>query len=453
MTLLYCTGYEHGLATLSGSGTGMATTIVGSPTVQNSTKRTGDYALSCSAASYTKALTSNAVVTVRFSIYFSSVNTTTTSEIMRLSGTITSCYLYYEGTSGANQGKLFFYSSGATTRYSASAVSTGQWYDIDIKLDGTNKTIDWQIDGTAQTQFSGWTSAGAVTLMRLGASNATDTFLFDDVVVTNSGSDYPLGDCEVVGLRPTTDGSYSAVGTNVIEDEDGHDIAAGNPAYELIDDTPWTSTANDDCIRQYATGTGNYAEVNFADTTQTDILGAIAVLQYAASGTTTNEGACVIIDEDTTATTVWGSAASRADYSETTAFYKSAILPIPAGTWDQTAVNALTARMGYSNNVATYPYWLALIIEVAYRPSSDTPLTMASAAHTLACDNITLTQVHTLAMQSAAFTEESSAPTLNELRTLAMDAAAFVLTASSPVLETSEGTNTTLQITGEPAIA
>lgn len=365
MTLLYCTGYEHGLATPSGNGTGMATTIVGSPTVQGTTKRTGDYALSCSAASYTKALTSSAVVTLRFSIYFSAVNTTTSSEIMRLSGTITSCFLYYEGTPGADQGKLFFYSSGATTRYSSSTVSTGQWYGIDVTLDGTNKTIDWKIDGTAQTQFSGWTAAGAVTLMRLGASNATDTFLYDDVVVTNSGSDYPLGDLKVVGLRPTTDGTYSQVGTNVIEDEDGHDIASGNPAYELLDEKPWTTTANDDCIRQYATGTGNYAEVNFADTTYSGIKGALALLQYAASGTTTNEGACIIIDEDTTETTVWGSATSRADYSETSAFYKSVVLPVPSGTWDTAAVNALTARMGYSNNVATYPYWLELMLEVA----------------------------------------------------------------------------------------
>lgn len=438
MTLLYCTGYEHGLATLSGSGTGLGTTIVGSPTVQGDTKRTGDYALSCSGATYTKAITASATVTLRFSVYFSALNATSTTEMLRLSGTISSCYLYHEGTTGSNKNKLYFYSSGASNPYSSSTVTTGQWYDIDIKLDGTNKTVDWKINGTAQTQLTGFGTAGNVSLLRIGCADASNTHIIDDVVVTNSGTDYPLGDCEVIGLRPTSDGTHNNA-SNIMEDSAGADIGDGTGgtvnAYGYLDEKPWTSTANSDYVRQTDNGTGNYAEVNFADTTETDILGAIAVLEYAASGTSADNGGCVIIDEDTTATTLWGASGALADYSESSAFYKSVILPVPSGTWDTAAVNALKCRIGYSSDADPDPYWLAVMLEVAYRPSTNVQLTMSSAAHALTCDNITLTQAHTLAMQAAAFTEESSTPTLVELRTLTNVAAcAFDHASTTPTL-------------------
>ena len=249
------------------------------------------------------------------------------------------------------------------------AISANEWHRLDLRFycGATTGTIDWAIDGAAQTQATGTITASTFSNIRLGDQyNALGVDLYiDDIAISGTSGDYPLGPGSVIGLRPTSDGSYSAVGTNTMEDNAGADIGAANTAFALLDDDPWANDATVDYVRQATANNNAYAEVNFADATNSTINGVQAVLQYAAANADADTGACYILHaNDSVAGTVWGNNATRADYSEATAFYKSVQLTAPAGGWTTAAVDGLKARIGHSNDVTPNPYWLALMLEV-----------------------------------------------------------------------------------------
>jgi hypothetical protein len=204
-----------------------------------------------------------------------------------------------------------------------------------------------------------------------------------------------------------------------MEDSAGNDIHATNfPAFGYLDESPWVSTYNSDYVRQTTTDTAAYCEINFADTAQTTILGAAALLQYASATDAACTGGCTITNEDATVTTLWGAVGALASYrTALVSSYISVIQPNPAGGWDAAAVNALKCRFGYSGDANPDPYWLAIMLEVAY--SENTTLTVSPAAFTHASTTPTLVQQHTLAgVAACAFTHAATAPVLNELRTL-----------------------------------
>jgi hypothetical protein len=360
------TGFEHGLATISANGGGLADAITGTPVVQSTIVHSGSYALKLD-ASATNAVTKNISGTMlvgRLYFYYEALPTND-AMILRVgcaSGAY--CYFHYRPEDTPDHFYCGFNGNASDTASSITPV-TGQWYRLDFRIDVSSNpyTVSWQIDGTAQTQHSYAAAATTLSTFNLRTGTGLAQIVYhDDVILSATSGDYPIGVGSIEGLRPTSDGTHNA-GANVIEDNDGNDIGAVT-AYDHLSKDPFSSSLGT-YIKQSATGTGNYAEVNFADTSLSTIQGARALLQYRSSGTNANEGGCIVIDEDATETTVWGDPTTRADYSESSMFYKSAILPTPSGGWDAAAINALKARIGYSNGVADVPYWCALLIEVA----------------------------------------------------------------------------------------
>ena len=263
--------------------------------------------------------------------------------------------------------------SDVNAKVRATACELDTWYHIDLRIvqSGDVLTIDWRVDGVEQTQYA-YTYTAGPSWSRVNFGNhipvgTGGTVYFDNFVLSVTSADYPIGDLEVVGLRPTADGTHNA-GTDVIEDQSGNDIGAVS-AYPLLDADPWVN-APSEYIRQVASGNSNYAEVLFANTSETDIYGAMALLAYHCGNGGAANGGCVVIDEDSTETAIWGSQSSTQDYYAGADTYKSVILPTPAGGWDQSAVNALKSRMGYSTAIAGPPWWLTVIVEVAYLPST-----------------------------------------------------------------------------------
>lgn len=380
MALIWVTGFEHGRAALSTNGGGMINVATGSTiSVQSTTKRTGTYALQLNKSAAAdcrieKDVAGSNVIVGAVWIRFATFPSTADDDLvygvvsagvnlgLKLNITTKKVYARFWGTADGSTADL--------------ALSLDTWYRLDYKFDvstGTSK-IDFQVtpDGgsaTAATQSTLSQTATSFTNAGIGSTNTNTSNMFvDDVVIASSG--YPLGNVAVQGLRPSGDGTHNA-GVNVMEDSAGNDINGTTfVAASYLDDDPWGTSFNTDYVRQTQNGTGNYCEVLFADTSFTTILGAMFLLQYASATTTSNTGACICINEDATETTVWGSPSVLADYSENTPFYKSVILPDPAGGWDLGAVNALKARFGYSNDANPDPYWLAMIIEVAYIPGT-----------------------------------------------------------------------------------
>jgi hypothetical protein len=80
---------------------------------------------------------------------------------------------------------------------SSMAISTGQWYRLEMKVDTSSgtTTCDWAIDGTAQTQATTTQTAHDMIGLRAGTYAAvTADFLLDDVAISQTAGDYPIGD-------------------------------------------------------------------------------------------------------------------------------------------------------------------------------------------------------------------------------------------------------------------
>ena len=359
-------GFEHGV--LSVSGAGIVNSLTNAPTIDSSIRRTGNY--SCrfyktvaAACYFTKTISGSPTYLVeRIYVYFTTLPSAQTPLLMFTP--VAGQFLrldYYSATQklGVNFGAL-------APQYGPT-ITTGQWYQIDIRCycGGATHTIDWAVDEVDQTQATYDQAASTFNGIRTGntAVVTLDAYV-DDIVVSATSGDYPLGAGGVVGLSPNAAGT-SNPGTGVIQDNASVDINdSTNPANVELDDVPIST--NTDYIKQVATGTGNYAEVGFADISESTIQGAQAFLSYMSSATAANEGGCIIRDSDGQETTVWGNPTTRADYSESSMFYKSAIIAVPSGGWTQAHVNALKSRIGYSNDISPVPYWENLMIQVAY---------------------------------------------------------------------------------------
>ncbi|HEX6035775.1 MAG TPA: hypothetical protein VFY83_15140, partial [Anaerolineales bacterium] len=152
-------------------------------------------------------------------------------------------------------------------------ITTGTWYRVEARMNcanGGNSTIDWGVAAgdaslTNYTQVSVAQTNTTFLALRLGttASESFDMYM-DDVFVSVTSGDYPIGPGGTERLAPTADGTHNA-GTNVIEDNAGTDIGT-TTAYDKLNSVPPSSTAY---IKQVANGTGNYAEIQFGNITAT----------------------------------------------------------------------------------------------------------------------------------------------------------------------------------------
>ena len=377
-TPIWISGWEYGLASPVINGGGICAAVTGTGmSIQSTIKRTGSYALKGVGTSGEASITVGIPAAIQtdvfaFTFYFR-WDTAPNREI-----SIARIQTNAGSTARINfdpaDNKIFGrYVSNGTKVNQVLAQST--WYRIDCKADvstGTSK-LWYNVDGVGE-QYTEYTQA-ATTFngFRLGFIESTPTIsageaYWDDCVYSNTISDYPIGTVYVLGLRPNADGTHNNA-ANIMEDSAGNDIDGSTYfAYDKLDEDPWVSTAGSDYVRQTANGTGNYCEIQFADISQSNIMGVQAMLQYSSASTSSNTGAC-IIRSGTTETTLWGSPSSLADYSESSSYYKRCMVSPDGGSWTQTIVNAIRCRFGYSGDASPDVYWQAIMLEVAYAPS------------------------------------------------------------------------------------
>jgi hypothetical protein len=364
-TPYFLTGFEQGVLSINGGG--ICAAITGSPAIQSSVKRTGSYALqylvSGSAATSYVSYNVTASPTVFVGKIYFRWNTalSTATRILR--------FLVVAGSSGAiyfdpSDATIYPYISTAGSKSAALAQNT--WYEIDWKFDvstGTS-TLDVQLNKVAITQKTYSQTATSVNGLYVGMStSATGEIYFDDMYLSVTSGDYPIGGStnrfEAAILKPNADGTHNA-GTNVIEANDGTDIGT-TTAYDKINSIPPSNTTY---IKQVATGTGNYFEVTLEDMpagkTPIGVLGGLA---YMSSGTLTNQFATGVMD-GATFRDIYGNPTTRADYSESSLFYKTAIISL--ASMNESSVNAMKIRGGYSNDISPVPYCVDVWVEVGY---------------------------------------------------------------------------------------
>lgn len=150
-------------------------------------------------------------------------------------------------------------------------VTTGQWYLVELKVNGSVSptTVDGRVNGVALGQATRAVT-DTFTAFTLGSDplgNWTGDVFFDDVLVSQTAADYPLGGGTVDAFIPTADGTHNVAGANQFErGNTGVDITnATTDAYLLVDDVPLPlSVAAADTIAVIAPANAtDYVEVVF----------------------------------------------------------------------------------------------------------------------------------------------------------------------------------------------
>jgi hypothetical protein len=356
-TPVLITGFEHGVVSAAGgapfsaiAGTGLA--------ADTATERSGTYSLRIAdpagAANNASLPVAAGVAVVRLYLRFASLPTATVNEV--LTGDLAAgndLRLGYQ----ASPSRLTLRFGNAAVTAGSTTISAGTWYRIDVRLVGnTNpRTAAWQIDGVAQTPISRNGSGSTVNRIRLGSTVAADAYTvnYDDVMISATSGDYPIGPGTVVGLRPAAMGT--SVGTGSFRHNDGSTISS--TTWQRLDDDPMSSTA--DYVRQQTIGTNDYVEVTFDATTSNCVTGVSALLAYHAAGNGTNDGKTSIFDGSTERIVLDG------DMSFTSLRYVDVVVDPAASAWTVGAVNGLRAHVGASSDTNPNPYWDALLLEVA----------------------------------------------------------------------------------------
>src|SRR5580765_1406437 len=159
---------------------------------------------------------------------------------------------------------------GATMGATGVAIAPGlNWirvdFDFAINLAG-NDTADARIDGVALGQATDVGMSAAQTSLRVGTTGNTTVDVFiDDIILSTTPADYPIGDGYVYGYVPTSDGVHNIIGTTFSRTLTGTPINnATTTAYQLVDDVPLESGAGVDWIRMAAPWTtGDYVSSKF----------------------------------------------------------------------------------------------------------------------------------------------------------------------------------------------
>lgn len=249
-TPVFCCGGECGV---SGSGTHW-TGVVGTVSFDTGTVRSGDRSLRCNPTAATSAFVSTSLGTqtvfvgrcyIRFAVL---PNAVTTLFIVNSSGA------YFNSADN----KIYAGRLTGTLGASGFSVTTGVWYRLDVKVDLTNNPwlIDVSVDGTALGQVTNAVAGTNFTQVRVGpeANNNTSDIFYDDIIVSNTSGDYPLGAGKVQHFVPTADGTHNVAGTGDFQRTlTGTDILnATTTAYQLVDDVPLDSGAGTDYINMLA---------------------------------------------------------------------------------------------------------------------------------------------------------------------------------------------------------
>lgn len=256
----FCCGFECGV--LGAGGLHWQSTS-GTPTIDTGTVRSGDRSLRCNPSATTEYVTLGTTITAgnrqvgRFYVNFASLPSANTA-LCAVNNTLAPFVFFQQSDSTIRAAIGWTTSTPDVVGSSGVTVTTGQWYRIDFDFNcqsAGNDTCDVRVNGTACGQAVGTGVGTAVSGMILGVRHTcTADVFFDDIVLSATAADYPIGAGYVHHFVPTSDGSHNVAGANDFErTTTGVDITnATTDAYQLIDDVPLESGAGTDWINMIA---------------------------------------------------------------------------------------------------------------------------------------------------------------------------------------------------------
>lgn len=327
---------------------------------------------------FATAIAAPATVVARFYVYFATLPSGDTN-------------IFQPSPASGSAAGVVFVASDSTLRAraaggnaaSGAAVTTGVWYRVDVKIVyDTTDTCDISVDGVAQTQRSGAGSSRTCVNVIIGnVSAVTADFYMDDIVVSGTSGDFPIGAGTVAGLYPSADRTNSAA--NPTDGNKGHlysatsDFGKGASGGSAVgaqnaESTSWQSLANplsttigSNWIADLVGTSAEHMMWELADlpSDALTINGVFLVATCHAASATTCQHRMVLGD---------GSGAVSypfaLDLSETTITVPTIILTTDniGNAWTVSGVNACTIGFGDSTDVNPDPYLDGVCLEVDY---------------------------------------------------------------------------------------
>lgn len=233
-------------------------TAVGSPSISTSTVRSGARSLrvnpTAAVQGVTQTYAASNVLVARVYVRFATLSATVMPLLTVNVGGSPRCGAYF------NSADSKIYAARSTITLGATGVSvvTGQWYCVDVGVDthANPWLVEVRVDGVACGSAGVALAANTYTLLALGDADSTKThdLFFDDLVLSQTFADYPIGGGYVNHFVPTADGTHNIAGTaDFTRTLTGTDILnATTTAYQLIDDAPLESGASVDWINLVA---------------------------------------------------------------------------------------------------------------------------------------------------------------------------------------------------------
>ena len=347
----------------------------GMESVDSGVTRSGNYSFKLtkngSGTGYAYQAVNAGTVVARVAVRFASLPTASVHDMVRIQAVAGyDLYLGYDQPSAKLQMTL---GSSGQSALSASAVSAGVWYRVDMRFDlsVTPRTIEWRVDGTAQTTVSAANATSTANRFYLGSSTVADVFTtyYDDLLVSQTAADYPLPDGRVQALVPDSVTAVNDPVGSTVKDDLGANVTVATPGIATrIDEIPLNAT--NDFVKHIGTNAASYAEFGFANSTRSACVnGVTATVSEHGSNATGGTGATYAY-EGGAQTTV----AASAVISGTGTKNKAALVSPASGTWTAAKLNGVTARVGYSSDATAtnYPAWDALLLEYDTSPNPAT---------------------------------------------------------------------------------
>jgi hypothetical protein len=253
---------------------------------------------------------------------------------------------------------LLYQSSTLRSTTNGPTLSTNTWYrlDWDINTGGGQYAVNWQIDGSAQTQATYTATTSTIATVYVGVyNNWTQTMYFSDVALSTTAADYPIGAHRVEALLPNADGTHS-LGGNIVNEGGGT-----TNLYQSVDEAwPVDDTTY---INQATASASSYAEVAITDTAVSTTIWAVRFDVGVLAASTATCDLEIRALSGATSTTV-----SDGTIGATTARYHWEMVTAPGGTWDTTTeVNDLIARVGFSGDATPDAYNSGILVQVLYK--------------------------------------------------------------------------------------
>lgn len=311
---------------------------------------------------------------------------------------------------------------GATKSATGPIIERGRWYEIDWSCDASgsgtySSTLNWAVDGVRQTPLVGGDQdIIGFTQLSVGNTRGGDsayTAEFDDVAISQTIADYPIGPSAIDALLPTQIGTHSSPtnfeasingGASWTALTDTPGMFPGSAAY--LDDAPveFTPGTSGKLVRQ--TAAGGYLEYDLANPSRT--IPPIAVrgigVHSAPTASTTQNATLTAFDGAAVTPLYTG---DPGDPAHSLWAFQGIMNTKPSGgPWTTQHIDDLRLRLSSTNagTAPSHPWTHALLAEALY--PIVTPPTSLTAPQ-VQRPEATITVGDTLTAQPGAWTSPS----------------------------------------------